>query len=74
MQTEHIDTAQPSELACFPQELPSHNDAQVLLFLQDYIGKLSHTQRTLEATYASLQQTELLAGLIHEQDSPKLTM
>ena len=66
MQTEHMDTAQPSELA-LPQELQSHNDAQVLL-LQDYVGKLSHTQRTLEATYASLQQTELLAGVIHEQD------
>ena len=51
-----------------PQELQSHNDAQVLLLLQDYVDKLSHTQRTLEATYASLQQTELLAGVIHEQD------
>ena len=68
MQTEHMDTAQPSELACLPQELQSHNDAQVLLLLQDYVGKLLHTQRTLEATYASLQQTELLAGVIHEQD------
>ena len=68
MQTEHMDTAQPSELACLPQELQSHNDAQVLLLLQDYVDKLSHTQRTLEATYASLQQTELLAGVIHEQD------
>ena len=48
--------------------LQSHNDAQVLLVLQDYVDKLSHTQRTLEATYASLQQTELLAGVIHEQD------
>ena len=51
-----------------PQELQSHNDAQVLLLLQDYVDKLSHTQRTLEATYALLQQTELLAGVIHEQD------
>ena len=51
MQTEHMDTAQPSKLACLPQELQSHNDAQVLLLLQDYVGKLSHTQRTLEATY-----------------------
>ena len=30
--------------------------------------ELSHAQQTLEATYASLQQTELLAGVIHEQD------
>ena len=43
MQTEHMDTAQPSELACLPQELQSHNDAQVLLLLQDYVDKLSHT-------------------------------
>ena len=63
-----MDTAQPSELACLPQELLSHNDAQDLLLLQDYVCKLSHAQQTLEATYASLQQTELLAGVIHEQD------
>ena len=63
-----MDTAQPSELACLPQELRSHNDAQDLLLLQDYVCKLSHAQQTLEATYASLQQTELLAGVIHEQD------
>ena len=58
----------PSELACLPQELRSHNDAQDLLLLQDYVCKLSHAQQTLEATCASLQQTELLAGVIHEQD------
>ena len=63
-----VDTAQPSELACLPQEPQSHNDAQDLLLLQDYVCKLSHTQRTLEATYASLQQTELLADVINEQD------
>ena len=63
-----MDAAQPSELACLPQELQSHNDAQALLLLQDYVCKLSHTQRTLEATYASLQQAELLAGVINEQD------
>ena len=68
MRTEHMDTAQPSKLACLPQELRSHNDAQDLLLLQDYVCKLSHAQQTLEATYASLQQTELLAGVIHEQD------
>ena len=38
MRTEHMDTAQPSELACLPQELRSHNDAQDLLLLQDYRG------------------------------------
>ena len=68
MQTEHMATTQLSELAHLPQELQSHNDAQDLLLLKDYVCKLSHTQRTLEATCASLQQTELLAGLISEQD------
>ena len=66
--SDHMDAAQPSELACLPQELQSHNDAQALHLLQDYVCKLSHTQRTLEATYASLQQAELLAGVINEQD------
>ena len=46
----------------------SHNDAQDLLILQDYVRELSHTQRTLEATYASLQRAELFAGVINEQD------
>ena len=63
-----LDTAQPSELACLPQEPQSHNEAQDLLLLQDYVCKLSHTQLTLEDTYALLQQTELLAGVINEQD------
>ena len=63
-----MDTAQPSELACLPQEPQSHNEAQDLLLLQDYVCKLSHTHRTLEDTYALLQQTELLAGVIKEQD------
>ena len=68
MRTEHMDTAQPSELACLPQELRSHNDAHDLLLLQDYVCKLSHALQTLEATCASLHSTELLAGVIHEQD------
>ena len=33
-----------------------------------YVCKLSYTQRTLEDTSALLQQTELLAGVISEQD------
>ena len=68
MPSDHVDTARPSELACLPQEPQSHNEAQDLLLLQDYVCKLSHTQRTLEDTYALLQQTELLAGVINEQD------
>jgi len=46
----------------------SHNEAQDLLLLQDYVCKLMHTLRTLEDTHALLQQTELLAGVINEQD------
>ena len=68
MPSDHMDTAQPSELACLPQEPQSLNEAQDLLLLQDHVCKLSHTQRTLEDTYALLQQTELLAGVINEQD------
>ena len=68
MPSDHMDTAPPSELACLPQEPQSHNEAQDLLLLQDYVCKLLHTQRTLEDTYALLQQTELLAGVINEQD------
>ena len=68
MLSDHMDTAQPSELACLPQEPLSHNETQDLLLLQDYVCKLSHTERTLEDTYALLQQTELLAGVINEQD------
>ena len=62
------------EWACLPQEPQSHNEAQDLLLLQDYVCKLSHTQRTLKDTYALLQQTELLAGVINEQDCRAIRM
>ena len=68
MPSDQMGTAQPSELACLPLEPQSHNEAQDLLLFQDYVCKLSHTPRTLEDTYALLQQTELLAGVINEQD------
>ena len=68
MPSDQMGTAQPSELACLPLEPQSHNEAQDLLLFQEYVCKLSHTQRTLEDTYALLQQTELLAGVINEQD------
>ena len=68
MPSDHMDTAQSSELACLPQEPQSRNEAQDLLRLQEYVCKLTHTQRTLEDTYALLQQTEFLAGVINEQD------
>ena len=54
--------------ACLPQEPQSHNEAQDLLLLQDYVCKLTCTLRTLEDTHALLQQTELLAGVLNEQD------
>ena len=38
MPSDHMDTAQPSELACMPQEPQSHNEAQDLLLLQDYVA------------------------------------
>ena len=55
MPSDHMDIAQPSELACLPQEPQSHNEAQDLLLLQDHVCKLSHTQRTLEDTCALLR-------------------
>ena len=64
MPSGHMNAAQPRELACLPQEPQCHNEAQDLLLLQDYVCKLTHTQRTLE----DMQQTEFLAGVINEQD------
>ena len=64
----HMSSAQPRELVCLPHEPQSHNEAQDLLLLQDYVYKLTNTLRTLEDTHAALQQTELLAGVINEQD------
>ena len=49
-------------------EPQSHNEAQDLLLLQDYVHRLTNTLRTLEDTHAALQQTDLLAGVINEQD------
>ena len=63
-----MSTAQPSELVCLPQEPQSHNEAQDLLLLQDCVYRLTNTLRTLEDTHAVLQQIELLAGVINEQD------
>ena len=68
MPSHHVDTAQTSELACLSQKLQSRNETQDLLRLQEYVCKLMHTQRTLEDTYALLQQTEVPAGVINEQD------
>ena len=51
-----------------PQEPQTDNEAQDLLLLQDYVHRLTNTLRTLEDTHAVLQQTELLAGVINEQD------
>ena len=63
-----MSSVQPSEVVCLPQEPQTHNEAQDLLLLQDYVHRLTNTLRTLEDTHAVLQQTELLAGVINEQD------
>ena len=42
--------------------------ARHCLRLQDYAKSLARTQQSLEATCTSLQQTELLSGIISEQD------
>ena len=67
MPSDHVDTAQSSELACLPQELQSRNEAQDLLRLQECLQTDAYP-RTLKDTYALLQQTEFLAGVINEQD------
>ena len=68
MPPDHMSSVQPSEVVCLPQEPQTHNEAQDLLLLQDYVHRLTNTLRTLEDTHAVLQQTELLAGVINEQD------
>ena len=68
MSPDHMSSVQSNEVVCLPQELQVHNEAQDLLLLQDYVHRLTNTLRTLEDTHAVLQQTELLAGVINEQD------
>ena len=63
-----MSSVQSNEVVCLPQEPQVHNEAQDLLLLQDYVHRLTNTLRTVEDTHAVLQQTELLAGVINEQD------
>ena len=63
-----MSSVQPSEVVLLPQEPQTRNEAQDLLLLQDYVRKLTNALRTLEDTHAGMQQTELLAGVINEQD------
>ena len=48
--------------------MSTHGDNAVQVLLQDYVHRLTNALRTLEDTHAVLQQTELLAGVINEQD------
>ena len=68
MPSDRMSSVQPSEVVHLPQEPQTQNEAQDLLLLQDYVHRLTNTLRTLEDTHAVLQQTELLAGVINEQD------
>ena len=68
MPPDHMSSVQPSEAVHLPQEPQTQNEAQDLLLLQDYVHKLTNALRTLEDTHAVLQQSELLAGVINEQD------
>ena len=68
MSPDHMSSVQSNEVVCLPQEPQIHNEAQDLLLLQDYVHRLTNTLRTLEDTHAVLQQRELLAGVINEQD------
>ena len=42
----HMSSVQPSEVVCLPPEPQSHNEAQDLLLLQDYVHRLTNTLRT----------------------------
>ena len=68
MPPDHMSSVQPSEVVYLPQEPQTQNEAQNLLLLQDYVHRLTNTLRTSEDIHAVLQQTELLAGVINEQD------
>ena len=68
MPPDRMSSVQPSEVVYLPQEPQTQNEAQDLLLLQDYVHRLTNTLRTLEDTHAVLQQSELLAGVINEQD------
>ena len=68
MPPDHMSSVQSSEVVCLPPEAQTYNEAQNLLLLQDYVHRLTNTLGTLEDTHPVLQQTELLAGVINEQD------
>ena len=68
MPPDRMSSVQPSEVVYLPQEPQTQNEAQDLLLVQDYVHRLTNTLRTLEDTHAVLQQSELLAGVINEQD------
>ena len=68
MPSGHMNAAQPRELACLPQGPQSHDEAQDLLLLQDYVCQLTHTQRTLALGCSWLPV--LLAALFEGGGSP----
>ena len=68
MPSDHMDTAQPSELACLPQEPQSHNEAQDLLLLQDYVCKLSHTQTDTGRHLCLIAANRTPCRRLNEQD------
>ena len=62
------DPTQPDESTRVTGEPQNCSEALLLLRLQDYANTLARTQQSLEATCTSLQRTELLSGIISEQD------
>jgi hypothetical protein len=63
-----INPTQPDESTRVTGEPQNCSEALLLLRLQDYANTLARTQQSLEATCTSLQRTELLSGIISEQD------
>ena len=65
---QRMDTVKPDEPAHLSRKSQSRSEALDLLRLQDYVCNLSHTQQALETTCTALQRTDLLSGIISEQD------
>ena len=65
---QRVNPAKPDEPTHLAHEPQSCSEALSLLRLQDCANNLARTQQLLEETCTSLQRTELLSGIISEQD------
>ena len=63
-----METDQLDESTHPPQTPTGRSEACNLLLLQEYVRNVSQAQQILEQTSASLQRTEILAGIFSEHD------